>query len=194
MDTAATIAWFTLGRVSAVMPVGVLRHHDPFNSLLAGMSTTAGAGRGNHGNVAAGTRTMRQKVALAMGVVFLLVGVLGFIPGVTTQYDALGMAGHGSMALLLGLFMVSVLHNLVHLLFGVIGILAARTYAAARAYLLFGGVIYLVLWIYGLVIDRDSSANFVPVNAADDWLHLGLAVVMIGAALGLRRRTDELES
>ena len=174
--------------MSTATPVGVPTPHDTRNVPLAGMSTTAGAGSSD---LAAGTRTTMQKVALAMGAVFLLVGVLGFIPGVTTQYDTFGVAGHSSMALLLGLFMVSVLHNLVHLLFGVVGILAARTYAAARGYLLYGGVIYLVLWVYGLVIDRDSSANFVPVNTADNWLHLGLAIVMIGAALALRHQTNE---
>jgi hypothetical protein len=95
-------------------------------------------------------------------------------------------AGHESNTELLGVFHVSVLHNLVHLLFGVVGLLAARTWSAARAYLLIGGAIYLVLWIYGLVIDHDSSANFVPVNDADNWLHLALGVVMItlGAAAG----------
>jgi arginine exporter protein ArgO len=129
-----------------------------------------------------------QKVALAMGVVFLLVGVLGFIPGITTQYDTLKPAGQESMAMLLGVFMVSALHNIVHILFGVVGILAARTFAAARTYLLAGGVIYLVLWLYGLVIDQRSSANFVPVNSADNWLHLLLAVVMIGAGVALNRR------
>jgi hypothetical protein len=109
-------------------------------------------------------RTTMQKVALTMGVVFLLVGILGSTPGITTQYDTMSGAGHDSMAMLLGVFNVSVLHNIVHLLFGVVGLLAARTYLAARSYLLFGGLIYLVLRIYGLVIDRDSSANFVPVN------------------------------
>jgi len=139
-------------------------------------------------------RTAIQKAALAMGLVFLLVGVLGFVPGVTTQYYTLGPAGRDSMAMLLGLFMVSVLHNGVHLLFGVVGIAAARSYTAARGYLLFGGLIYAVLWIYGLVIDRDSSANFVPVNNADNWLHFALAVVMMGAALVLGRRASVGES
>ena len=84
---------------------------------------------------------------------------------------------------------MSVLHNLVHLAFGVAGIVLARTYNSARSYLIGGGVVYLVLFIYGVVIDHDSSANFVPVNDADNWLHLGLAVAMIalGAALGGRR-------
>jgi len=136
------------------------------------------------------TRTAMQKAALAMGAVFVLVGVLGSIPGVTTQFDTFKVAGQESMAMLLGVFMVSVLHNIVHLLFGVVGIAAARYYGAARTYLLAGGAIYLVLWIYGLLIDQRSSANFVPVNTADNWLHLGLGVVMIGLALVLGRRRD----
>jgi uncharacterized protein DUF4383 len=132
-----------------------------------------------------------QKAALAVGAVFLAVGVLGFVPGITTNYDQLTFAGHHSDAALLGIFNVSVLHNLVHLAFGVAGIALARTFNGARSYLIGGAVVYLVLFIYGLVIDHDSSANFVPVNDADNWLHLGLAVAMIalGAALG-RTRDD----
>jgi hypothetical protein len=118
-----------------------------------------------------------------VGAVFLLVGVLGFIPGITTNYDALTGAGHHSGAMLLGVFAVSVLHNIVHLAFGVAGVVMARTAALARAFLIGGGVIYLLLFIYGMVIDQDSAANFVPVNTADNWLHLGLGVGMI--ALGV---------
>ncbi|MFB9688684.1 DUF4383 domain-containing protein [Amycolatopsis plumensis] len=132
------------------------------------------------------TRTNRsaaQIVAIAVAAVFLLVGILGFIPGLTTHYDQLSFAGHDSMAMLLGLFMVSVLHNIVHLLFGVAGFALARTHRGARGFLIGGGIVYLVLWIYGLVIDQMSAANFVPVNTADNWLHFGLGVGMI--ALGL---------
>jgi hypothetical protein len=136
-------------------------------------------------------RTPVQKAALAVGAVFLVVGLLGFVPGITSNYDQLTFAGHHSDAALLGIFNVSILHNLVHLAFGVAGIVLARTFNSARSYLIGGGVVYLVLFIYGLVIDHDSSANFVPVNDADNWLHLGLAVAMIalGAALG-RTRDD----
>ncbi len=134
-------------------------------------------------------RSNVQKAALAVGAVFLLVGILGFVPGITTQYDQLSFASHHSGALLLGIFQVSVLHNLVHLLFGVAGVVLARTGAGAKNYLLWGGVIYLVLWIYGLIIDHDSSANFVPVNDADNWLHLVLGIGMIGMALLLTRNT-----
>lgn len=120
-----------------------------------------------------------QIAAAAVGAVFLLVGILGFIPGITTDYDQMSFAGQNSMAMLFGLFMVSVLHNLVHLAFGVAGLVMARTLAGARAFLIGGGIIYAVLWIYGLVIPKDSAANFVPMNNADNWLHLVLAAGMI---------------
>jgi hypothetical protein len=118
--------------------------------------------------------------ATAVGAVFLLVGILGFIPGITTNYDTMEFAGHESGAELLGLFQVSILHNIVHLLFGIAGLAMARTAKNAVAYLIGGGAIYLVLWIYGLVIDKVSEANFVPLNTADDWLHFVLVLGMIG--------------
>jgi hypothetical protein len=134
-------------------------------------------------------RTNIQKATLAVGVVFLLVGVLGFIPGITSNYETLGFAGHDSEALLLGIFQVSILHNIVHLLFGVAGIALARNAAQSRNYLVVGGAIYLVLWIYGLLIGHDTTANFVPVNTADNWLHFVLGVGMIGLGLALSRGT-----
>lgn len=125
-------------------------------------------------------RTPVQVVTMVVAVVFLLVGVLGFVPGITTGFDTMTFAGHHSDALLLGVFEVSALHNIVHLLFGVVGLLMARTASTAVTYLVTGGAIYFVLWIYGLLIDLDSAANFVPLNNADNWLHLLLAVGMIG--------------
>ena len=130
-----------------------------------------------------------QVVALLAGAVFLLVGVLGFVPGITTSYSELSLAGRQSEAQLLGLFQISVLHNLVHALFGVAGLLAARTVGGARGFLLGAGAIYLVLTVYGLVIGHDSPANFVPVNAADNLLHLGLGVGMLAAGFVLGRTT-----
>ncbi|MFE6385785.1 DUF4383 domain-containing protein [Nocardiopsis dassonvillei] len=128
--------------------------------------------------------------ALIYGIVFLLVGVLGFIPGVTTNYDQMQFVGHHSEALLLGLFQVSILHNLVHLAFGVAGVAMARTARTARFFLLGGGVIYLVLWLYGLLVGSDGPANFVPLNSADNWLHLflGLSMIALGIILASSRR------
>ena len=65
----------------------------------------------------------------------------------------------------------------------------ARTPGQARSYLLYGGIIYLVLWLYGLLIGHETAANFVPVNMADNWLHLLLGVGMVGLALMLSRDT-----
>ena len=132
-------------------------------------------------------RSPLRTAALGVGAVFLLVGVLGFVPGITTDFGDLGAAGEESTAKLLGIFQVSVLHNLVHVLFGVAGVLLSRTNEGSRAYLVGGGVIYLVLWLYGLVIDKSSDANFVPLNTADDWLHLLLGVGMIGLGVALSR-------
>ena len=126
-------------------------------------------------------RTPIQTVALLVGVVFLLAGIGGFIPGITTNAGDIALYGHESPAMLLGIFQVSVLHNVIHLVFGVAGLVMAKS--AAATYLVGGGLIYLVTWLYGVAIDPTSSLNFVPLDDADNWLHLGLGAGM--AALGL---------
>lgn len=126
-----------------------------------------------------------QAVALVVAAAFALVGVLGFIPGVTTDYDRMEFAGHESGAQLFGLFDTSVLHNLVHLAFAAAGLVLARTWNGARAFLIGGGLVYLAVAAYGALTDRHEDANFVPLNNADDWLHLGLGVVMIALGLAL---------
>ena len=131
-----------------------------------------------------------QGAAVLVAAAFLVFGVLGFIPGVTTHYDQLHWAGHHSGAMLFDVFAVSVLHNVVHLVFGVLGLVMARTYAKARAYLLAGGLVYLGLWVYGLLIDHGEPANFVPVNSADNWLHLGLGVLMLLLGVTLAGQRD----
>lgn len=131
------------------------------------------------------TRHAVQLVAGAVGAVFLLVGILGFVPGVVSNFDDLGFASATSDAELLGVSQVSVLHNLVHLAFGAVGLLLARRSAGnATLFLLVGGLIYIVLAVYGAAIEHDASAlNFVPVNEADSYLHLGLGVAMIASGV-----------
>ena len=130
-----------------------------------------------------------QTLAALVGATFLLVGVAGFIPGITSNYDELEFAGPDSGAKLLGLFEVSIVHNIVHLLFAV-GLLAAARYSWSRTYLLAGGLAYLVVVLYGVFVDRDSDANFLPINSADNVLHVVLSLGMIGAAL-VAMRLDE---
>lgn len=134
-----------------------------------------------------------QVAAMVLAVVFAVIGVLGFIPGATTKYDRLAATGPESGALLFGVFQVSVLHNVLHMVFGGVGLAAAPSVAGARTFLLGGGTIYLLLWGYGLFVDYDSSANFMPQDTADHWLHLGLALLMLvlGVVLsGLSSRTS----
>ncbi|MBW3556897.1 MAG: DUF4383 domain-containing protein [Actinobacteria bacterium] len=123
-----------------------------------------------------------QVLAAVFGLSFLLAGVGGFIPGITSNYDELSLFGTDSNAELLGLFRVSVLHNIVHLLFAV-GLLAAARFSWSKLYLLGGGVGYLGVLLYGLLVDHDSEANLLPVNHADNFLHLGLGSAMIVAGV-----------
>lgn len=120
---------------------------------------------------------IQKIVALVFGVVFLLVGILGFVPALTPG------------GALLGIFMVNGLHSIVHLLFGVLGIAAALT-GASRLYNKAGGVIYLVLALVGFIALLGLTAlapggmllGLVMINMADNFLHLvlGLALAYVG--------------
>ncbi len=129
-------------------------------------------------------RTPVQNVARLVGIVFLLVGIAGFIPGITTNlYEGLEFAGNDGTAELLGLFQVSVLHNIVHLLFGLAGLALAGTASGARTFLVGGGAIYIALWLLGLI----GATDWIPTNSADDWLHFVLGVGMVGLGVALTR-------
>lgn len=128
-----------------------------------------------------------KTVALAVGILFLVVGILGFVPGITTNTGDLASHGHHSEAMLLGIFQVSVLHNVVHIVFGIVGIAASVATRFVPAYLIGGGVVYAILTVFGLVVDQDSDANFVPLNTADNWLHAFLTVGMIGLGVWIAR-------
>jgi hypothetical protein len=122
-------------------------------------------------------RTLVQNVARLVGIVFLLVGIAGFIPGLTTNlYEGLEFAGSDGTAELLGIFQVSVLHNIVHGLFGLAGLALAATPSGARTYLIGGGAIYLALFVIGII----GGGDWIPVNDADNWLHLLLGAGMVG--------------
>jgi hypothetical protein len=129
-------------------------------------------------------RTPIQLAATLVGLSFLVAGVAGFIPGITTNAGDIALYGHESPAMLLGIFQVSVLHNVIHLAFGVAGLAMAKS--AAKTYLVVGGVIYLVTWLYGVAIGPATNLNFVPLDDADNWLHLaaGLAMALLGIVLG----------
>ena len=114
-----------------------------------------------------------QGAALLVAAGFVVIGVLGFIPGATPGGK------------LFGVFAISGLHNVLHLLSGFVGFALARTYAASRAYFLGGGLIYLVLWLHGLLMGN----GLLPINGADNWLHFGLGfgMALLGVTLAGQR-------
>jgi Domain of unknown function (DUF4383) len=132
-------------------------------------------------------RTDIQRGAMLFGIVFALVTILGFIPGITSDYDRL-TTFDGVGAKLLGIFGVNILENIVHGLYAVAGFAAAASWAASKNYFIWGGVAYLAIWLYGLIIDLDSSANFIGVNTAANWLHFLLGVAMLAIGFLLSRR------
>ena len=124
------------------------------------------------------SRSPLQSIALLGGIALIALGILGFIPGVTSHEGDISFAGHGSAAKFIGVFQVSVLLNLLHILIGLAGVALARTAPGARQYLLGGGVACLVLWALGI----GRAGTWIPLSAADDWLHLGIGVSLIGLA------------
>jgi Domain of unknown function (DUF4383) len=128
------------------------------------------------GSTDTGTRAWPQILALAFGVVYLLIGIVGFF---ITGFD--NFADNGQHEMLLG-FMINPLHNIVHIVIGVAGLLLARTLAGARTYgwLLFAG--YALAFVYGLFA-VGKSWDVLNLNGADNVLHVATAVVGLVIAL-----------
>ena len=138
-------------------------------------------------------RTLIQQAAFLFGITYIVVAVAGFIPGLTTDFDELTAFDHEG-AQVFGIFGVNVVENLIHALYGVAGLALAATAAKARSYFLAGGAVLLVVWVYGLVIDLDSAANFIGVNEAGNWLHFVLGTTMVAIALLLGREERGLSA
>ena len=125
-----------------------------------------------------GTRSVNSTVALVFGAVYTLVGLAGFLVSETfAATDDNTLLG----------FEVNHLHNIVHLLIGLVLIGASRrTETARRLNLLIGGT-YLVLGVLGWFI-QDTAANVVALNEPDHLLHLASGAVLAGIALGTDKR------
>lgn len=117
---------------------------------------------------------MLKKLAMWVGAAFLLVGLLGFVPGIVTT-DSEGMS------MLLGLFMVDTVHNVVHILTGVVGLLASTSAMYAKWYFLVFGGVYALVTLLGFM--GSPVLGFLAVNDADNWLHLLFAVLLLGIGL-----------
>ena len=117
--------------------------------------------------------------ALLMGLVFGLVGLAGFVPGLThpIHADAPPLAIDSGYGLIFGLFPVNVLHNLVHLLFGVLGLAAYAGAFGAVSYARLVAVSYALLTVMGLIPVLNTTFGLVPIFGADVGLHALIAAV-----------------
>jgi hypothetical protein len=128
-----------------------------------------------------GTKTWPELLALAFGAVYTLIGIIGFF---ITGFD--NFFGHTDKTLL-G-FEINGMHNVVHILIGVAGLVLARTLAGARTYGWLLAVGYGAAFLYGLFA-TDKSWDFLSLNWADNILHLATALVGLAIALGPVRDT-----
>lgn len=116
---------------------------------------------------------MLKTVAIIFGVIFILIGILGFVPSLTPEGK------------LLGIFMVNGAHNLVHLLTGVVAILCGlASERASKLFFIIFGVIYGLVTILGFVQGTGMLLGLIAINPADNWLHLAITAVSLWLGLG----------
>jgi hypothetical protein len=127
-------------------------------------------------------KTLAQVYALTLGVVLVAVGVLGFI--VEPSFAIGDSAQRGTLIA----FDINGWHNVVHVLSGVVGIALAGTAAKARLFCIGYGVVYTLVAVLGFVVgDGGLLLSIIPINTADNLLHLAIALTGIG--IGLTSRT-----
>jgi len=124
---------------------------------------------------------MVRRVAMVFGIVFLLMGLLGLV-----STGGMSMEADPTPAALLGMFPINLLHNIVHLVFGVWGLLASRSFVGAKLYAQIGGVFFLVLAMCGLVI--PSTFGLIPNGGNDIWLHAVIGLVLAGVGFTAKEK------
>lgn len=117
--------------------------------------------------------------ALIVGILYLVIGVAGFIPALRTNppTHAPDVAIHASHGYLLGLFPVNVLHNIVHLIIGIWGIAAYRTFNQSRVFSRSLAVLYGILAVMGLFPVLNTTFGLIPIHGHDVWLHAITAII-----------------
>jgi hypothetical protein len=119
---------------------------------------------------------MAKKLAMILGVVFVVVGLLGFISN--------PIVGHGAGAI----FQTNKVHDIVHILIGVVMIAMAAT-SGALALTIFG-VVYALLALAGFVMGPGKLFGLVTLNQADNYLHLVLAIVLLAAGMSTKKESN----
>lgn len=122
-----------------------------------------------------------QLLAMGVGALWAVVGILGFIPGITSNYGALKFVGPDSHALLLGAFQTSMLMNLVAIVVGLAGIAMSRTTRGARTYMTYAGGLFVLLAVFGW-ITGGSVADVFSLSMVDNWMLIIAGLAMAGTA------------
>lgn len=135
-----------------------------------------------------------RQFARAIGIVFVAVGLLGFVPGLKSPPPtwAPNVVADGSYGLLLGLFPVNWIHNLVHLAIGLIALSSSRMMSDARKFARSLAILYGALAVMGLIPKLNSTFGVIPLFGHDVWLHAGTAA--IAAYFGFGQRMVEMET
>ena len=121
---------------------------------------------------------MVRSAAILFGVVFLLVGILGFVPAATSN------------EMLLGTFHVNLAHNIVHLASGVVFLLCGMAGAgASSAFFKIFGIVYALVAVLGFYYKDEAIFGLIANNMPDVWLHVVLAVVMLFLGFGISRQS-----
>ena len=122
---------------------------------------------------------MVKSAAILFGIVFLAVGILGFVPGVTTDVNG--------MPMLLGIFHVNAAHNFVHIASGVVFLLCGMAGAgASRMFFKIFGLVYALVAVLGFMKGNDYLLGYISNNTATTWLHVVLALAMLWLGFGPR--------
>ncbi len=115
---------------------------------------------------------MVKTLAVLFGLVFLVVGILGFVPAATHEVNG--------MPMLLGIFHVNTAHNIVHLASGVVFLLCGMAGAGpSRAFFKIFGIVYALVAVLGFYYGDVALLGIISSNMANTWLHVGLAAAML---------------
>ncbi|MDQ3235258.1 MAG: DUF4383 domain-containing protein [Pseudobdellovibrionaceae bacterium] len=135
-----------------------------------------------------------KNFALIAGIVYLAVGVLGFVPAfrMMPPGHAPHLAMEGSYGYLFGLFPINVLHNIVHMAVGIWGLMAYRNFASARGYAKSLAVVYGILAVMGLIPGLNVLGGYLPLFGHDVWLHALTAAVAAYFGFANRSATDTI--
>ncbi|MFC4425456.1 DUF4383 domain-containing protein [Deinococcus navajonensis] len=136
---------------------------------------------------------MVRTFARVAGIIYLLVGLVGFIPGLLSPPTGPDLAVDAFHGRLLGLFPVNLVHNLVHLAIGLWGLSAARSLGASVGFARGLAVLYALLGVMGLIPGLNTMFGLAPIHGNDVWLHFGTALIAAYFGWGVAR-TDRVRT